>query len=49
MWIICLLGFHRRSRGQARYEVSRYVSQCARCGILMEKKRGGWVVLKKPK
>jgi len=35
----CLLGFHHRSRRQAREEGLRIVSRCERCGAPMEKGR----------
>jgi hypothetical protein len=47
MWIRCLFGFHRRSRGQAHEEDSRLVSRCSGCGIAMEKVKGQWMVLDK--
>ena len=50
MKILCLFGIHRRSRGRARAEGARYVSQCVRCAVPLEKTRtGAWVVLKDAK
>ena len=46
MSIRCLFGFHHRSRRNAHYQGSRFVSRCGGCGIPMAKTRTGqWVVL----
>ena len=45
MWIRCLFGVHRRSRRHAHEEGPLFVSQCAGCGIPMEKTQSGrWIV-----
>jgi len=41
MRILCLLGFHRRSRGRAHADERGMVSVCRRCGIAMRRGRNG--------
>lgn len=41
MNLLCPLGFHRRSRGRARWTSTGYVSVCARCGTAMRKLDNG--------
>lgn len=47
MRLLCLLGFHIRSRGRAHYDGNSYVSACRRCGTPMRKEPDGkWVAAK---
>ena len=44
MRLLCLLGFHIRSRGRAHYAGNGYVSECRRCATPMRRKPNGkWV------
>jgi hypothetical protein len=49
MWMLCLFGFHRRSRGRAHEDETGYVSVCRRCHKPMRKAPGGkWSVIDPP-
>lgn len=42
--ILCLLGYHRRSRGRVRHDGQTFVSVCRRCELPLEKSPdGNWV------
>jgi len=46
MNLLCLIGRHERSRGQAHYDqaADQFVSRCRHCGKAMHKTRAGaWV------
>jgi len=46
MRLLCLLGFHRRSRGRAYEDDTGYVSVCRRCERPMRRRHGGkWAVI----
>jgi len=48
MRLLCLLGFHTRSRGRAHCEADGYVSACRYCDIPMRRLgNGAWVVAKR--
>jgi hypothetical protein len=42
--LLCLLGHHKRSRGQAHDGPSHLVSVCRYCGTAMKRVDGRWVV-----
>jgi hypothetical protein len=48
MQLLCLLGFHRRSRTRAHADGSGYVSICRRCGKPMRKQANGKWILAPP-
>ena len=47
MRLLCLFGFHKRSRGQAHDDGHDMVSVCRRCGVPMKRSRTGeWAAVK---
>ena len=47
MRLLCVFGFHKRSRGRAFDDGQDVVSVCRRCGVPMKKSRTGeWAVVK---
>lgn len=46
MWMLCLLGFHRRSRHRAHADEIGYVSVCRRCHRPMRRQADGkWILI----
>jgi len=48
MWMLCLLGFHRRSRQHARADDLGYVSVCRRCRKPMRRRPDGKWTMTRP-
>lgn len=42
--VICVFGFHKRSRGSATDDGRVLRSRCRGCGVAMVKTLGGWQV-----
>lgn len=47
MWLLCLLGFHRRSRGRAHADATGFVSVCRHCRKPMRRQADGrWTLIR---